>query len=110
MLVDTYELLAGRLSEQLHGLISSQTARIGLSLGNARILTGAVRRRLRAYIEVGAIEMIFGNSREYRALYAELLPALASLSVFRRHPIRHLVPFCLLTDGTNGMAAHYGSD
>lgn len=110
VLIDTYELLAGPLSLQLHDLISGQRARIGLSLGNARILTGETQRRLRSHIDAGAVEMIFGNAGEYRMLYPELPPHLATLAGFVHHPIRHRVPFCLLTDGTNGLAAHCGRD
>jgi sugar/nucleoside kinase (ribokinase family) len=110
VLIDTYELLTGPLSRQLHDLISSGRARIGLSLGNARILTGDIRRRLRGHIDAGRVSMIFGSASEYRMLYPDLPPDLATPSGFLRHPIRHRVPFCLLTDGTNGMAAHHGPD
>ncbi|MPZ80453.1 MAG: hypothetical protein GEV28_08680 [Actinophytocola sp.] len=106
VLLDTCELLAGACSVDLHDLIVAGQVPVGLSLGNAGILTGEVRNRLRGYLEDGRLEMVFGNSAEYRMLYPELPPAMASLAGFREHPVCRDVRFCLLTDGERGMAAH----
>ncbi len=97
LLVDTYELRA------VDELIRARVVPVGLSLGNAGILTNTVRQRIRRYLDDGLLTMVFGNVAEYQALFPEVP---ASLDGFRTHPVRRSVRFCLLTDGARGLAAH----
>lgn len=104
LLVDTYELRA------VHELIHARQVPVGLSLGNAGILSGALRPRIRGYLDDGLLTMIFGNAAEYRALFPEVPVELATVTGFRNHPVRRSVRFCLLTDGERGLAAHCDLD
>ncbi|MFC4018688.1 carbohydrate kinase family protein [Micromonospora sp. GCM10011542] len=107
ILLDTYELLGGELSQFLHQCISRTVTPIALSLGNRHLLHGHLRRQLRRYVSARRLTILCGNAEEYEALFPEVDPALCRPSGFRHHPIRQVVPFALMTFGTQGLACHW---
>jgi sugar/nucleoside kinase (ribokinase family) len=107
VVLDTYELLEGKMAEYLDSVIRSGEFRIALSLGNHTILNGETGDKIREYIATGKIGILCGNSIEYQTLFPELDSKLATKEGFRSHPIREYVPFALMTMGEDGAIASW---
>lgn len=107
IVLDAHELVAGELAEFLDDVVNSRRWRIGLSLGDQALLCGEVLGRIRSYLFAGKLWIISGNEDEYRALFPELQPELASPTGFMDHPIRHHAPYALITFAERGLAAHW---
>lgn len=103
VLIDTYELQRGELSEVLDDIIISCEYPVALSLGNRTLLEDGLRQKVRGYVEGGAIFALCGNEDEYRALYPELSPDQTLPVNFGSHPVGEQVPYALMTRGEKGL-------
>lgn len=110
VIIDAYELRAGKIGAYLEKLLSSREHRVALSLGNRTILNGDLRDRIRRHIANGALTAICGNEEEFQALYPELDTSMTSVEGFREHPLRDAVPFILLTRGENGLSTSWDGE
>lgn len=112
VLIDTYELKSGELSVLLDKIIVENRHRVALSLGNHTLLANNtnLRQQVRNYVESGFVTALCGNEQEYQTLYPELDPWQTDQHSFGGHPVGGMVPYVLMTRGSEGMDALWGGD
>lgn len=106
VIVDAYELQAGKLGKFLCELIDDGGHKVALSFGNQNILQDGLANSIRSFIESGKLFAVCGNENEYGVLYPgeeDLLYA----GGFAGHTIPKNVPYSLLTHGPRGLTASW---